>query len=206
MAQTKWIETGGESKEGFGEGLRRRGWTIGMFVGVIWLVWLLDALALHGSLVQYGVVPRTVDGLVGVLWAPFLHANWTHAASNTMGIIFLGGLVILRNEAHFWIVSILGALVGGLGTWVIGRGDAVHVGASGVIFAYFGYLMFAGIFERRIGTLLLSLVVFVLWGGMLWQVLPTRGAVSWEGHVSGLAGGALAARVLARRESTEITQ
>jgi len=78
-----------------------------------------------------------------------------------------------------------------------------HAGASGVIFAYFGYLLFAGIFERRIGALLLSLMVFFVWGGMLWQVMPTQSGVSLEGHLCGLAAGALAAKLLAHRPETD---
>ncbi len=191
-----------KSNETFGDGLRRRAWTIGMFVAVIWIVWLADTIVFHGWLMQHGVAPRTTRGLVGIIWAPFLHASWTHVSSNTIGILLLGGLLILRNEAHFWIVSFLGALAGGLGTWLIGRGNSVHAGASGVVFAYFGYLLFAGIFERRIVSLLLSLAVFLIWGGMLWQILPTQTSVSWEGHVCGLAGGALAAKLLTKRSTS----
>lgn len=182
-----------------GEGLRRRAWTVGMFVGVIWIVWLADRVVFRGGLLQHGIVPRTIDGLVGILFAPFLHGSWAHVSGNTIGIVMLGGLVILRNEAHFWIVSFLGAVIGGLGTWVIGRGGAVHAGASAVIFAYFGYLLSIGVFERRFWTMLLSVVVFLVWGGMLLQVLPGNSAVSWEGHVAGMVGGVVAARMVAKR-------
>lgn len=199
MEQIGGTEVEAKPRDTFGDGLRRRAWTIGMFVGAIWIVWLADAVVFRGWLMQHGVVPRTIDGLVGIIWAPFLHSSWAHVSGNTMGILLLGGLVILRNEAHFWIVSFLGALIGGLGTWLIGRGGAVHAGASGVVFAYFGYLLSIGIFERRFGTLLMSVVVFLVWGGMLWQVLPTNGAVSWEGHFTGMAAGVVAAKVLARR-------
>lgn len=192
------VSTG--SKDTFSDGLRRRAWTIGMFVGVIWIVWLADAIAFHGSLLQHGVTPRTTRGLEGIIWAPFLHSNWSHVSGNTMGILLLGGLLILRDEAHFWAVSFLGALAAGLGTWLIGRGNSVHAGASGVVFAYFGYLLFAGIFRRSFGSLLISVAVFLIWGGMLWQILPTQTSVSWEGHVCGLAGGAFAAKLLATKK------
>jgi membrane associated rhomboid family serine protease len=187
--------------------MRRRTISIASLLAIIWIVWIIDTLFLRGGLAQHGIVPRTVEGLAGILWAPFLHASWSHLTSNTIGILLLGGLLILRNESAFWIVSFLGALATGLGTWIIGRGNSVHIGASGVIFAYFGYLLFAGIFERRIGSLLLSLVVFFFWGGMLWGVLPTQGsgAISWEGHLCGLAGGMLAAKLLARKKPPELT-
>jgi membrane associated rhomboid family serine protease len=189
------------TKDTFGDGLRRRAWTIGAFVAVIWIVWIADGLLFHGSLLQHGIAPRSIRGLIGIVWAPFLHGSWSHVSSNTVGILLLGGLLILRNEAHFWIVSFLGALAGGLGTWLIGRGDSVHAGASSVVFTYFGYLVLAGIFERRIGSLLLSIVVFFIWGGMLWEVLPTQRSISWEGHICGLLAGAFAAKLLAPRKA-----
>lgn len=196
---TSDLSTG--SKDTFSDGLRRRAWTIGTFVGVIWLVWLADAVAFHGWLIKHGVTPRTLHGLIGIIWAPFLHTSWAHVSGNTMGILLLGGLLILRNEAHFWAVSFLGALAAGLGTWLIGRGNSVHAGASGVVFAYFGYLLFAGIFRRSFGSLLISIAVFLIWGGMLWQILPTQTSVSWEEHVCGLIGGAFAAKLLCTRKA-----
>jgi len=188
------------SKPSFAQSLARRAVTIALFLAVIWIVWLIDAFLSHGSLAQHGIVPRSVRGLLGILFAPFLHASLGHVWSNTLGIVLLGGLLILYSEPAFWAVSIFGALAAGLGTWVIGRSGTVHVGASGVIFAYFGYLLFAGIFQRRFGALLLSLLVFFLWGGMLWSALPSfhDTAISWEGHISGLAGGLLMAKLLAR--------
>ncbi|HVT81813.1 MAG TPA: rhomboid family intramembrane serine protease [Phycisphaerae bacterium] len=191
------------ARDSFAASIRRRIATIGTFLALIWIVWLIDAFIFHGGLGRNGIAPRTSRGLLGILWAPFLHASWSHISSNTLGIVLLGGLLILRSESAFWAVSILGVLAAGLGTWLIGRGNSVHIGASGVIFAYFGYLLFAGIFERRFGALLLSGLVFFLWGGMLWSALPSAGAsaISWEGHLCGLAGGLLAARILARRPS-----
>lgn len=183
---------------------QRRAATVGTFLAVIWITWAVNGLLFGGRLLNLGIFPRRIGGLVGIVTAPFLHANLGHLWSNTLGILVLGGLLIVRNEGAFWVVSIFGALAAGVGTWIIGRGDAVHVGASGVIFAYFGYLLFAGVFERRIGSMFLSVVVFLVWGGMLWSVLPGAGAgvISWEGHLCGLAGGALSAKLLAGERRT----
>ncbi len=191
-------------KSAFALSLRRRALTIGSFLALIWAVWLIDTLLFHGSLDRYGIVPRTLHGLPGILFAPFLHASWSHVSSNSLGILLLGGLLILRSENAFWAVSILGALATGLGTWLIGRGNSVHIGASGIIFAYFGFLLSAGIFQRRLTSLLLSAAVFFLWGGMLWSALPYYNAanISWEGHLCGLAGGILAAKLLAQKKPT----
>ena len=105
---------------------------------------------------------------------------------------------MLRSEAHFWTVTLIGALASGIGTWLLGR-PAIHIGASGIVFAYFGYLLFTGFFERRIGSLLLSILVFVIWGPTLYGALPMQRGTSWEGHVFGLIGGMLAAWFLAGR-------
>ena len=95
-------------------------------------------------------------------------------------------------------MTLVGVLASGAGTWLFGR-PGIHIGASGVVFAYFGYLLFTGFFEGRIGSLLLSIAVFLIWGPTLYGVLPIPGASSWEGHVFGLIGGMLAAWVLAGR-------
>jgi membrane associated rhomboid family serine protease len=189
-------------KEALSRSLYRRAATIGVLLAILWIVWVIDALIFGYGLAQHGVVPRTARGLVGILWMPFLHGSLAHVSSNTLGFLFLGGILIFRSEPAFWVVFLMGAICSGLGAWLIGRGNSVHIGASGVIFAFFGYLLFAGIFERRIGTLLISLLVFFFWGGMLWSVLPSGSTpISWEGHLFGLAGGALAAKLLAPRKA-----
>ncbi len=172
--------------------------TLGLALATLWGVLAVDTLLFAGGLRAFGIVPRTVDGLRGIVLAPFLHADATHLLLNTIGIVTLGGIVLLRDRRHFVVVTLLGALVGGLGTWLVGR-PAVHIGASGVVFAYLGYLLFAGVFERRLGAVLLSALAAWGFGGMVWQLLPHDGRVSWEAHAFGFLGGALAARRLARR-------
>jgi membrane associated rhomboid family serine protease len=170
-----------------------------LLLGIIVLLWgvlLVDA-ALGGRLMRFGIIPRTLTGLRGILFAPFLHSGVSHLVSNTIGFVLLGGLVLLRDEEDFWTVTAVGALVGGLFLWVFGR-PAVHVGASGVIFCYFGYLVSTGYFERRFGAMLLSVAAVVLWGGLFFGILPGQPGVSWDGHLSGLFAGILAASLLAR--------
>ena len=118
--------------------------------------------------------------------------------ANTVGVLIFGGIVALRSRAHFWTVTIIGALASGIGTWLFGR-PAVHIGASGVVFAYFGYLLFTGFFERRIASLLLSIAVFIVWGPTIYGVLPIERDISWEGHLFGFIGGIVAAWALAGR-------
>jgi len=170
---------------------------LGVLVGALWAVLLINSAVLGGQLNGLGILPRTGTGLRGIFFAPLLHAGPGHLFSNTVGLVLLGGLVLLRDEKAFWIVTIVGALVAGLGTWLFGRA-ALHIGASGVVFAYFGYLVSAGWFERRVLSILLSLVAIALWGGLFFGILPGQPGISWEGHLFGLIGGALAAWLLAR--------
>jgi membrane associated rhomboid family serine protease len=167
-------------------------------IGALWLVAGLNLFVFEGRLLIYGIQPRAEEGLRGVVLAPLLHGSWEHLLANTTGILIFGGLVILRSRSHFWMVTIVGAIASGIGTWLFGR-PAVHVGASGIVFAYFGYLLFTGFFERRIGSLLLSIAVFFIWGPTIYGILPLERDISWEGHLFGFIGGILSAWVLAGR-------
>jgi membrane associated rhomboid family serine protease len=187
-----------EAKAALMKELGRASLIMGGFVGSIWIVALINNLMLNGALNSFGIAPRTIMGLLGIVFAPFLHADMAHLIGNTGGILMLGGLVIAREELDFWVVTILGALVSGIGTWAIGR-PPVHIGASGVIFAYFGYLLMVGLFERKPGAIALSVIVFLVWGGLIFGVFPQDTGISWEGHLFGFLGGALAARILSRR-------
>jgi membrane associated rhomboid family serine protease len=177
---------------------RSKAGTLAVVIGALWLVTGLNLFVFEGRLLAYGILPRAEEGLPGVVLAPLLHGGFNHLIANTTGILIFGGLVMLRSRSHFWMVTIVGALASGLGTWLFGR-PAVHVGASGIVFAYFGYLLFTGFFERRIGSLLLSIAVFFIWGPTIYGILPLARDISWEGHLFGFIGGMLAAWVLAGR-------
>lgn len=170
-------------------------------LAVLWGIEAIDAFVLGGSLDRLGVAPREASGLLGIFTAPFLHGDWGHIASNTVGIVILGGLTMLVGRREFVVVSVVGMVVGGLGTWVFGR-PAVHIGASGVVFAYFGYLLLRGWYDRRVGSVLLATVVAWFHGSMIFGMIPglTPPTISWEGHLFGFLGGVLAARLLHDRK------
>ena len=175
--------------------------SVAILIGVValfWLVELANTVLFGGSLSQWGVMPRTLQGLPGILIHPFLHSGASHLLSNTLGFLLLGGMVMLREPRDFWMVFALGTVVGGVGIWVLGR-PGPHIGASGVVFAYFGYLLFTGLFERRVGSILLSVVTFLLWGRLLLGLSPLQRGISWEGHLFGLFGGIFGAWLHARR-------
>jgi membrane associated rhomboid family serine protease len=174
---------------------------LGLSVASIWAVFAVDTV-LGGALLQYGVVPRTVDGLRGIAFAPFLHANLAHLVANTASLLVLGWLVMLRDARHFWVVGVLSMLGGGLVAWLFGAGNAVHIGASGVIFGFLGFLLFAGWYARSFGSIVISLGVAALWGGLVFGVLPGDAGISWQEHLGGFLGGVLAARWFSRRAPT----
>jgi membrane associated rhomboid family serine protease len=156
-------------------------------------------LVLGGALLSWGIVPRTIEGLWGLLFAPFLHGSLSHLALNTVSFVLLGSITMLRKRSDFWTVSVVGALGSGLGAWLFGGVGTVHIGASGVIFAYLGFLMARGLFERSVQGLLLSGVVTWFFGSMVWGVLPLAVGVSWQAHLFGFLSGVAAAAVIGRR-------
>jgi membrane associated rhomboid family serine protease len=176
--------------------IREQARILGGFVGLLWVVHIVNAIVFQGRLAALGVHPRTLSGLAGILFAPFLHASFAHLAANTVPLVVLGALVMQRRKRDLAIVSVISAIVGGLGIWLIGGAATVHIGASILVFGYLGYLLLRGIFERRVWPILGSIAVFFLYGGALWGVLPGQAGVSWQGHLFGLIGGILAARLL----------
>jgi membrane associated rhomboid family serine protease len=174
-------------------------WILGGLVAIMWVVEILDQFVFRVGLRQtldiYGIYPRNVVGLRGILFAPFLHGNFPHLIGNTVPFLVLGWLIMLRETSDFFWVSLVSAFVSGLGTWMFGS-SAIHIGASGVVFGYLGYLLARGYFERSMMSIAMSLFVGTLYGSLIWGVLPTRMGISWEGHLFGFIGGVLAARLL----------
>jgi membrane associated rhomboid family serine protease len=140
------------------------------------------------SAARLGVVPRQAPGLPGILTSPFVHANAAHLAANLPPFLALGALVLRRNEAHFVEVAATIALAQGGLLWLFGR-NATHVGMSGVIFGFLGYLLATAWFTKTFADLLTAGGVLVFYGGMLAGLKPVRAGTSWEGHLFGLLAG-----------------
>jgi membrane associated rhomboid family serine protease len=179
--------------------LKTQGTILGGFVTLIWILEVVDLVVLRGALNAYGILPRQIIGLRGILFAPFLHGNLPHLIANTIPFLTLGWFVMLRETSDFFVVTAITMVVSGLGVWLFGS-PGFHIGASGVIFGYLGFLLARGYFERNIPSILLSLIVGFLYGGAIWGVLPLQYGVSWEGHLFGFIGGILAARFLTQRK------
>ena len=179
--------------------LKTQATIIGGFVALLWAIEVIDSL-LGGALNIYGVIPRTAIGLRGILLMPFLHGSFAHLAANTLPFIVLGWLILLRETSDFFAVSAITMLVSGLGIWLTGSPHSVHIGASGLIFGYLGFLLLRGYFEHSASSILISLIVGIFYSSLIWGVLPSQPGISWEGHLFGFLGGILAAQILAKRK------
>ena len=169
---------------------------LGGFIAVLWAIQIVNSLA-GLDLERYGIVPRDPDHLLGILVHVFLHHGFGHLLSNTGPLLLLGGLTAMRGTRVLFAGSVFITLFAGLGVWAVGR-SGVHVGASGLIFGYFGYLVARGFYERSFRSILVALVVGFVYWGLIFGVLPSDDFVSWEGHLLGLIGGVLLARMTRR--------
>ncbi len=168
-------------------------------VGLCWALFVINNLLWHNHLNQYGIVPRHLRGLVGILPAPFLHASFGHLLGNTVPLLLLGGVICWRSKSEFWEVTIAGILLGGGLTWLFAR-NATHIGASGLIFCFFGYLASLAYFRRTFGTLLVSVMCVFVYGGMVKGIIPTATPISWESHCAGLLAGITLAWAASKRD------
>lgn len=174
----------------------RFGW-LAIFVVVIWgieAVNLLTGRALNGWL---GLQPRVISGLDGILFMPVLHGSVSHAVSNTVPLAVLGAVLAATARPLVLPASVIIVLLGGLGVWIFGQ-TAIHVGASGLIFGWFGFLVARGVVEKRPVPLLVAAGVVLVYGTMVWGVLPGQPGVSWESHLLGALAGICAAFLLRR--------
>jgi membrane associated rhomboid family serine protease len=186
-----------------------------IFVAVIWVVYLVNSLLFDGSLNRYGLSPMALPyrwlsefepslpylagSLRGILLSPLLHGSFSHLMSNTFPLLLLGGFVAIRGAKTLIGVSLLVIVLGGLLVWIVGR-PAIHIGPSGLVFGYFGFLVAQGWYERSIVSIVVAVGVLLLYGGIIFGVLPQSGFISWEGHLFGLVAGVLAARISRQQE------
>jgi membrane associated rhomboid family serine protease len=162
----------------------------------LWFILLVSYLLPINNL---GIRPRSIYGLPGILISPFLHQGFSHLIANSMSILLLGIFLSgLEAERTPGILAAL-TLLSGAGTWVIGRGNAIHIGASGVIYGMLGYLISTGFFNRSMKTVVVSLLILLLYGGAVWGVLPAGNFISWESHLSGFISGIIVARLYSKR-------
>ncbi|MBF4993078.1 rhomboid family intramembrane serine protease [Arthrobacter gandavensis] len=171
------------------------------FTAGLWILYFLT-LPFQATLLRgLGILPRQLEGLDGILFAPLLHAGTGHLVSNSLPLLAFAFLVLLEGLRRFGAVLAICWAASGIGVWLFGGG--LTIGVSGVVFGLFAYLMVRGFYNRDLMQILLGGVLFLIYGSLLWGVLPTAAGVSWQSHLFGAAGGVTAA-VLLRRSRTGV--
>jgi len=162
-------------------------------LAIMWLVLAVEMI-LPGNLNSWGILPRQLNGLLGIPFAPFIHHGIWHLAANSIPFAILGVLIGLNEKNSILEITFLGILLTGLGVWLIGS-RAYHVGASGLVMVYWAYLIADGWFERSVKAMLLACITIVLYGGMIFIFLDMRTHISWSSHAIGALSGVLIARL-----------
>ncbi|MEU9900663.1 rhomboid family intramembrane serine protease [Streptomyces phaeochromogenes] len=180
-----------------GERVKNAALLVGGWVALLWVLEAIDVASGH-ALDTFGITPREFGELRDIVPAAFVHFGWNHLAANSVPLLLLGFLAALSGIRRFLAVVTVTILVSGLGVWLTASEHSITAGASGVVFGLFGYLLVRGFVDRRIGDVVIGLVVGAVYGSILWGVLPTTAGVSWQGHLFGLIGGVASAFVFRR--------
>lgn len=182
--------------------------TVGSLGAVITLVQLVNSLMSYRLTQDFGIEPRSLHGLIGILTAPLLHASWGHLLANLVPLLIFGFLIMVGSVRQFVAVTVLVWLISGLGVWLVAGSNSLTVGASGLIFGWLAYLLTRGVFTRHLGQIALGLVLLVLFGGLFWTGIVKVAAaniggivqVSWQAHLFGALAGVLAAFLVAKAD------
>lgn len=174
-----------------------------LFVFLSWIVfWMETRFSLNFN--YLGIYPQKMEGLRGILFAPFIHSSLKHLFNNSIPLLVLGTALFYFYRNIRWSVFVLGFIGTGVLTWAIGR-PALHIGASGIVYLLASFLFFKGIFSKRYQLTALALVVVFLYGSLLWYLFPIDPKISWEGHLSGFLVGLVLAIVFKRNPVENVT-
>lgn len=167
------------------------------FLAILWLVELINAITGRDLSQAGGIVARDVGSLVNILTAPFVHGNIDHLMGNALPLFSLGLIAAIPSPKRFLLMTIVVIVVSGFGVWLASPAHVVTIGASGVVFGYFSYLLLRGLVDRRPADVLISIGIAIAYGSYMWSGIGFGVAgVSWQGHVSGIVGGVVAALVV----------
>jgi len=169
---------------------------MGAFLAVIWILQVVNWAVGYRLDSEFGILPEHASRLPEIFTAPFLHFSWQHIEGNSVPLFVLGVLAAYRSLVRFLFASLIIAVTSGIAVWLFQAGNELTVGASGLIFGYFGYVLVRGFFDRNILDIGVGLVAGALYWTILAVAIPGTPGVSWIGHVGGLVGGVLAAWLL----------
>jgi membrane associated rhomboid family serine protease len=158
-----------------------------LITAVKWVEWYFG-LSFSG----YGILPRSVEGLKGIIFSPFIHHDFNHLINNLLTFTVLGWALRFFYKELFWKIVLLSMLMVGLWTWISAR-EAYHIGLSGVLYSIFGFLLLSGFIRKNIPLIAISFFVVLMYGSMMWGILPLKQEISWESHLWGFIAGAVLA-------------
>lgn len=164
-----------------------------LFVFFFWLIKLME-ISLDMSLAEYGLRPRDTKQWFGIITMPFLHSGFKHIFANSTSFLVLGSMLFYFYSNKSMQVLGLSWLLTGVLTWIIGR-DSVHIGASGIIYSFAGFIFFSGLLSKNIRLMAISLIVVFMYGSMIWGMFPQNTNISWEGHLAGFVTGVILASI-----------
>ncbi len=170
--------------------------TAAAFVAVLWLVHIINIILFYGTgfdLRNAGLKPHRIEWLWGIIWAPFLHANFYHLFANSSALLVLFSVALSFSRKLAFVAVFITWIMGGGLVWFFGRTGTTHIGASGIIFGLIGFLVFIGIFRREWKALAVSIIIFFFYGGAVSSLLVHVPGVSWSGHFFGFLSGVTAA-------------
>lgn len=168
---------------------------LALFLAVIWIP-SLYALDDHNLIYALALIPRSVQGINGILTMPMVHGSLEHLLVNSSLLVIFACVLLWRGNRYFLAVTLMVQVSAGAALWLVGR-EGAHIGASMLLFGYFGLLATRGLFERNFLSIAVSLTVVGVYSGLLWGIIPDDEGISWEGHLLGLLAGVLTARLLA---------
>jgi len=174
---------------------------MGAFVALLWMLQVFNWADGYRLDMDFGILPHNVSRLPEIFTAPFLHVSWQHIEGNTVPLFVLGVLAAYRGIKKFLLMTLIVAVVSGLAVWLFQGGNELTVGASGLIFGYFGYVVVRGFFDRNLLDIGVGIVAGLLYWTILQVAIPGTPGVSWIGHLGGLFGGVLAAWLLRERSA-----
>ena len=156
-------------------------------IGVVVLMWLVKIIEVfqNDKYTSWGIIPREIDGLPGILTAPFLHSDWQHLMSNSVPMLALMSMVMVFYKRVAVSSIIIITVFTGFTVWLFARGGTSHIGASGVVYGLVAFLAWTGIFRRNLKSIILALVMLVAFGSYFHGIVPNKEGVSWESHLFG---------------------
>lgn len=162
---------------------------------LMWVIQMVQSLFWTG-IGRYGILPRDVHGLVGILFAPWIHHGWWHLVGNSIPFLVLGTLIQFKNTVIFWEATLLITIISGFGTWLLGS-PGYHAGASGLVLGYWSFLIADAWFQRSLKAILMGSVTLILYSGFIYVLFHVRPDISWSGHLSGVMAGIVVAKLYA---------